>query len=83
MITALNPAVSNKQQKTNFKKLPDKIDKNAPEARMFLTKIKKGTVKLSDDDKKDLATLENTTKDPGIKIYFTLALEFLGLKPKK
>jgi len=84
MVVNFNPTVSNnKKQKTNFKALPKGIGNDDAEARMFLTKIKKGTLKLSDDDKKDLVVLENTTKDPGIKTYFTEALEFLGLKSKK
>lgn len=84
MITGFNPTVSNsRNQRQNFKALPVKIANDDAEARMFLTKIKKGTVKLSDSDKNDLVALENSTKDPGIKTYFTEALEFLGVKKPK
>ena len=84
MITGFNTAVSNnRNQRQNFKALPKDIAKNDFEARRFLTNIKKGTLVLSEEDKKDLTALEERTKDPGIKDYFTETLEYLGLKPKK
>ncbi|MDD3419007.1 MAG: hypothetical protein PHE78_00235 [Candidatus Gastranaerophilales bacterium] len=84
MITGFNPAVSNnRNQRQNFKALPKGIDKTDRTAYDFLLSIKKGKLNLSEGDKVELVELEKNTKDPGIKDYFTEALEHFGIEPKK
>ena len=84
MITGFNPAVSNnRNQRQNFKALPKDIAKNDPNALKFLNAVKTGKIRLSEEDKLELVSLEQATKDVGIKDYLTETLEFLGVKKPK